>query len=119
MRADDVPIVRPQITRVSTRLTEGSDIAFRRFPPTAGLSQTRVSQITQDDDGFLWFGTQSGLNRFDGYKCKVFKHDPKQPDSLGGVFLIFTVQRQLRKALGRQRSLSRSIRSHNRDVSPH
>lgn len=87
LRADGVLVVRPQVVAINKRLVEGRDIAFRRLPPTVGLSQTRVSQITQDDDGFVWFGTQSGLNRFDGYKCKVFKHDPKQPGSLGGVFL--------------------------------
>jgi PAS domain S-box-containing protein len=87
LRATDVPVVRPQIVTVKAQVSEGRDISFRRFPATAGLSQTRVSQITQDDDGFLWFGTQSGLNRFDGYKSKVYKHDPKRPGSLSGVFL--------------------------------
>jgi ligand-binding sensor domain-containing protein len=87
LQADDVPVVRPQIVTIKKSLVEGKDIAFHRFPSTAGISQTRVSKITQDDDGFLWFATQSGLNRYDGYKCKVFKHDPKKPGSLGGVFL--------------------------------
>jgi PAS domain S-box-containing protein len=69
------------------RLIDGRGIAFHRLPSTAGLSQTRVSQISQDADGFLWFATQSGLNRYDGYKFKVFKHDPRHPGSLSGVFL--------------------------------
>jgi ligand-binding sensor domain-containing protein len=64
---------------------EGRDIQFRRLPATAGLSQTRVSEFIQDDDGFIWFGTQNGLNRFDGYKCKVFRHDSQRLDSLSGV----------------------------------
>ncbi|HYP13158.1 MAG TPA: two-component regulator propeller domain-containing protein, partial [Bryobacteraceae bacterium] len=83
----DVQVVRPQVVTVRKQIVKGADIAFRRFPPTAGISQTRVSQITQDDDGFLWFGTQSGLNRYDGYKCKVFKHDPRRPGTLSGVYL--------------------------------
>ena len=87
LRADGVKVVRPRLVTQKVLLTEGTDIAFRRFPPTAGLSQTRVSLIAQDDSGFLWFGTQSGLNRYDGYKCKVFKHDARQPGSLSGVFL--------------------------------
>jgi hypothetical protein len=85
LRGDEVPAVRPSVLIVKERLAEGRDISFQRLPSTAGLSQTRVSEIAQDDDGFLWFGTQSGLNRYDGYKCKVFKHDPRQPGSLGGV----------------------------------
>src|SRR4051812_13825929 len=66
------PLLRPEVVIARTRVGEGRDISFRRFPTTAGLSQTRVSEIAQDDDGFLGFGTQSGLNRYDGYKCKVF-----------------------------------------------
>jgi ligand-binding sensor domain-containing protein len=56
-----------------------------QIPSTAGPSQTSVEQIAQDDDGFMWFGTPSGLNRFDSYKCKVFKHDLTRPGSLSGV----------------------------------
>jgi ligand-binding sensor domain-containing protein len=87
LRGDEVPVVHPRVVTVKARLSEGRDISFSRLPSTAALSQTRVSQITQDGDGFMWFGTQSGLNRYDGYKCKVFKHDPRQPDSLSGVFV--------------------------------
>jgi ligand-binding sensor domain-containing protein/signal transduction histidine kinase len=72
---------------LTLHLIERRDIQFRRLPPTAKLSQTRVSDIVQDDAGFIWFGTQNGLNRFDGYKCKVFRHDPQRPDSLSGVYI--------------------------------
>jgi len=51
------------------------------------LSQTRAAPTVQDRLGFLWFGTQYGLDRFDGYKFKVFRHEPGQPNSLGGVFV--------------------------------
>src|SRR5580658_2067279 len=59
-------------------LIDGSDIRFSRLPSTEGLSQTRVSTIVQDNLGFLWFATQYGLNRYDGYRFKVFKHEPGQ-----------------------------------------
>ena len=74
-------------TTLTIPMIEGRGIQFRRLPTSAGLSQTRVSDIVQDDDGFIWFGTQNGLNRFDGYKCKVFQHDPQRPDSLSGVYI--------------------------------
>jgi len=44
-------------------------------------------QIVQDDQGFMWFGSQYGLNRYDGYKFKVFKHEPGNRNSLSGVFI--------------------------------
>ena len=68
-------------------MTDGKGLRFHRLSTTDGLSQTRVAQIVQDDEGFLWFGTQYGLNRFDGYRFKVFAHDPTLPDSLGGVYI--------------------------------
>jgi signal transduction histidine kinase/ligand-binding sensor domain-containing protein/CheY-like chemotaxis protein len=47
-----------------------------------GLSQAAVHAIAQDPRGYLWFGTQEGLNRYDGYRFKVFVHDPADPHSL-------------------------------------
>jgi ligand-binding sensor domain-containing protein/signal transduction histidine kinase len=44
-------------------------------------------QIVQDNLGFMWFGTQYGLNRYDGYKFKVFAHEPGHPNSLSGVYI--------------------------------
>lgn len=85
--SSEVPTVQLRVKTVKVRLIEGTEISFRHLPNTAGLYQTRVEQIAQDDDGFMWFGTQSGLNRFDGYKCKVFKHDPTRPGSLSGVLI--------------------------------
>lgn len=81
------PRVSLRVETVTDRLIAGRDIAFRRLPSTAGLSQTRVAQIAQDRDGFLWFGTQYGLNRYDGYRSKVFKHEPRQPNSLSCVYI--------------------------------
>src|SRR6266478_2375966 len=67
-------LVNPRTIRLP--VIEGKDIRFTRLSTENGLSQTRVSQIVQDDQGFMWFGTQYGLNRYDGYKFKIFKHEP-------------------------------------------
>jgi ligand-binding sensor domain-containing protein/signal transduction histidine kinase len=66
---------------------EGRDIRFRRLPRSSGLSQTRVAVVAQDSLGFIWFGTQYGLNRFDGHQSKVFKHELRRPDSLRCVYV--------------------------------
>jgi ligand-binding sensor domain-containing protein len=66
---------------------DGKGIRFTRLSTDDGLSQTRVSQIVQDDQGFMWFGSQYGLNRYDGYKFKVFKHEPGVANSLSGVYI--------------------------------
>ena len=47
-----------------------------------GLSQVSVSAILQDRQGFLWFGTSDGLNRYDGYEFEIFYHDPDDAKSL-------------------------------------
>lgn len=46
-----------------------------------GLSQLSITASMQDQQGYLWFGTQSGLNRYDGYYVTVFKRDFKSEKS--------------------------------------
>lgn len=47
-----------------------------------GLSNNNVTRIYQDRQGFMWFGTFDGLNRYDGYTFKTYKNHPSQPSSL-------------------------------------
>ncbi len=47
-----------------------------------GLPNASVSSIVQDGQCFLWFGTQGGLARYDGYSFKVFRHEPFDEGSL-------------------------------------
>jgi signal transduction histidine kinase/ligand-binding sensor domain-containing protein len=68
-------------------ITDTHDIRFSHLARAQGLSQTRITQIVQDDQGFIWFGTQYGLNRYDGYRFKVFKPDPERPASICGVYI--------------------------------
>jgi ligand-binding sensor domain-containing protein/signal transduction histidine kinase len=56
--------------------------SFRRFTLRDGLSQSTVNAITQDRTGFLWFGTADGLNRYDGYTCKVFRFRERDSTTL-------------------------------------
>ena len=52
-----------------------------------GLSQSNVLCIFQDSRGFMWFGTQAGLNKYDGYKFTVYKNDPYNKNSLSHNFI--------------------------------
>ncbi|WP_333820678.1 two-component regulator propeller domain-containing protein [Ohtaekwangia sp.] len=49
-------------------------IKFSRIETAAGLSNYRVTSILQDSRGFLWIGTDDGLNRFDGYDFKIYRY---------------------------------------------
>lgn len=53
-----------------------SALRFDHFTVTEGLSQSQAYCFLQDSRGYLWIGTQDGLNRFDGSEFKVFKNDP-------------------------------------------
>jgi ligand-binding sensor domain-containing protein len=78
---------KPDIQRVPMQLLEGDDIRFHQIHGVNSLSQTRATPTVQDRSGFLWFGTQDGLDRFNGYKFKVFRHVPGQSGSLSGVYV--------------------------------
>src|SRR5262249_22024805 len=55
---------------------------FSHLDISNGLSNNRVNCIFKDANGFVWFGTVSGLNRYDGYQFKIFKHEPGDRKSL-------------------------------------
>ena len=67
---------------VSLLSAQDNSIRFERISAEQGLSQSVVLDILQDSQGFIWFGTQDGLNRYDGYEFVVYKHDPEDPNSL-------------------------------------
>ena len=58
------------------------NIKFEYISIEDGLSQSVVECMIQDSAGFLWFGTQDGLNRYDGMKFTVYRNDPGNPASL-------------------------------------
>lgn len=61
--------------------------SFRHYQVENGLSNNAVICSLQDKRGFLWFGTKDGLNRFDGYSFKVFRHNPDEKGSIGSNFI--------------------------------
>jgi ligand-binding sensor domain-containing protein/signal transduction histidine kinase len=60
---------------------------FRHYQVEDGLSNNAVICCLQDSNGFLWFGTKDGLDRFDGYTFKIFRNNPEDTNSIGSNFI--------------------------------
>lgn len=58
------------------------NITFEHIDKINGLSNNSVTCILQDSKGFMWFGTKDGLNKYDGYKFTIFKHDDNDKNSI-------------------------------------
>ena len=63
-------------------IVPGSVVRFEHLTIEDGLSQNAGLAIFQDRQGYLWIGTQDGLNRYDGYDIEIFKHDLDDTTSL-------------------------------------
>ncbi len=61
---------------------QAPDLLFERISIDQGLSQNSVYAMLQDRLGFLWIGTDDGLNRYDGYRFEVLRNVPGDPNSL-------------------------------------
>jgi signal transduction histidine kinase/ligand-binding sensor domain-containing protein len=77
--------IAPTVLRLPT--IEAGPLQFTRLSTVDGLSHTRVAHIIQGPQGYMWLGTQYGLNRYDGYDFKLFVHDPRRSNSLAGTFV--------------------------------
>ena len=74
--------------------SRGSELKFRHITTEQGLSQNSIFSILQDHKGFMWFGTQEGLNQYDGYQFKVHQNDPTNPFSISanGIWAMTETQ---------------------------
>ena len=66
----------------ATISAQSQNLRFNTFTLEDGLSQNTIEHITQDAKGFLWFATQDGLNRFDGYRFHTFVNNEDDPYSI-------------------------------------
>lgn len=60
---------------------------FTHYQVENGLSNNAVICSLQDHNGFLWFGTKDGLNRFDGYSFKTFRYEAGDSNSIGSNYI--------------------------------
>ena len=77
---DPVPVLAAE-GEASAQLGQ-RNMRFVILDTLRGLSQDSVYAIVQDAYGFIWIGTEEGLNRYDGYRFLPFRHDPNDPNSL-------------------------------------
>ena len=62
-------------------------MSFQQLTLNDGLSQGMVNQTLQDHYGFMWFATKDGLNQYDGYHFRIFRHDTEDSNSLAESFV--------------------------------
>lgn len=65
---------------------------FKHLEVSDGLSNNSVNTIYKDRDGFMWFGTTTGLNRYDGYTFKIYQHAENDPGSLPDNYITNIVE---------------------------
>lgn len=58
------------------------DLKFEHLTSENGLPQNATFGIAKDKFGFMWFGTWSGLCRYDGYRFKIYRYQPGKPRSI-------------------------------------
>ena len=60
---------------------------MEEFNSPIGFNLNSITCSIIDDNGFLWFGTDAGLTRYDGSNFKVFKHNPHQSPTICGTLI--------------------------------
>ncbi len=67
---------------------QNKTLNIQHYKISDGLSQNYTTDVTQDKFGYIWIGTQDGLNRFDGYEFKIYKQNPSDKHSLSDNYII-------------------------------
>lgn len=70
---------------------QDNELMFEHLNSENGLPYSTINDILQDKKGFIWFVTQNGLTRYDGYNFKTFKTDPKNAQSISDnwIYCLF------------------------------
>ena len=74
-------------TSLSTGQIQYNNIRFKQLSIAEGLPHNTINAITQDNHGFIWFGTRNGLCRYDGYNINLFAHNEADSTSLRHNFI--------------------------------
>jgi len=63
------------------------DFRFKHLTNNDGLSQNLVLSVVQDREGYMWFGTKDGLNKYDGYQFTVYQNESNNPNSISSNYI--------------------------------
>ncbi len=91
-------VSEPQRTSVPPKALKDGDpnfnrsIRFEHISLEQGLSQSVINVIFQDSTGFLWIGTEDGLNRYDGYSFTIYKPEEESENSLSNRWITSIVE---------------------------
>lgn len=107
-----------QIAFTDSFLEEGTTLSFELLDRESGLSNLSVSSIIQDKYGFIWFGTQGGLNLYDGREMKAIRNDPFTSDGLvhNLIQTMYYDKENHEIWLGTYQGISRYLISENRFI---
>ena len=82
----DRKIIIPLLLAIVVSLFQASvaarNVQFEHINTGHGLSHAGITAMVQDQNGYIWIGTQEGLNRYDGYEVKTFEHDAGDTNSI-------------------------------------
>ena len=94
----------------SSGLAQQQTFFFEHLGTEDGLSMANVNVIVRDQHGFMWIGTEDGLNRYDGYEFKVYYHDADNKNSLTNSFIeTLLIDSQNRLWVGTRKGINQYI----------
>ncbi|MGL4774028.1 MAG: ligand-binding sensor domain-containing protein, partial [Clostridium sp.] len=73
---------------ISITSLASTSVNFKNITIEDGLSQGTAETLLQDKDGYIWIGTNDGLNKYNGYDFTVFRNDKENPNSLSNNYII-------------------------------
>ena len=75
-----------------SNISNNGGINFKRITIEDGLSQTTVEYIYQDSDGYMWFATEDGLNKYDGVNFKFYRYSEEPKRGLSSNWIVDIIE---------------------------
>ncbi len=73
---------------IGINVSSGQVIQFDHYSVDDGISQSEILCVFQDSEGYMWFGTQNGLNKFDGYSFERYFYDPSDSTTISNGWIF-------------------------------